>query len=97
MRRTVSTSKSKNSEAAIWQLIVNADAPMSRDAAARILTLSIPEEIHRRLAVLAERNRNGALTPEEQAEFDNCLRVGTTLSILKSKARKILKPRRRAS
>ena len=43
------TSKSINSEAAIWELIIHPDGPMSRDTAARILTLSIPEDDHRRL------------------------------------------------
>jgi hypothetical protein len=88
----VSAAKSSTSEAAIWESIVHPDSPMSRETATRILTLSIPENDQLRLRDLAERNRAGQLSVDELAEFDNYLRVGTMLSTLKSRARKILKP-----
>lgn len=44
---------------------------------------------------LAARARAGTLTAEEQAEIDTYGRVGSLLSILKSKARRSLKQRTR--
>jgi hypothetical protein len=41
--------------------------------------------------VLAERARKGSLTAEEVAELDSYLHVGSLLSILQSKARRLLK------
>ena len=42
---------------------------------------------------LAAKNRDGKLTPAEDQEFDDHIRVGQTLGILKSKARRSLKRR----
>ena len=44
-----------------------------------------------RMGELAEKNREGHLTPAEREELDTYVRVGMTLSILKSRARKRLK------
>jgi hypothetical protein len=44
---------------------------------------------------LSAKARRGTLTPEEDAEMDNFERVGSILSILKSKARQVLKRSRR--
>jgi hypothetical protein len=41
--------------------------------------------------VLAERAREGTLTPEESAELDSYLHVGSLVSLLQSKARRLLK------
>ena len=46
---------------------------------------------------LAVRNQDGTLTTEEESELDHYNRVGSLLSIMKSKARKLLKNGRHAS
>ncbi len=46
---------------------------------------------------LAAKNREGQLTPEEEEELSNYIRVGQTLGILQSKARRSLKAQRSAS
>ena len=46
---------------------------------------------------LAVKNQAGRLTPEESSELDNYTRVGSMLSVLQSRARQVLKPRRRVS
>ena len=43
---------------------------------------------------LAAKNRQGKLKPEEVVELDNYIRVGQTLGILQSKARRSLKASR---
>lgn len=56
-----------------------------------ILALEFPAEDRERMNQLAERAREGALTPEEQFEIDAYERVGFFLSLLQSKARSSLK------
>ena len=43
---------------------------------------------------LAARNRAGKLKPQEEEELNNFIRVGQTLGILQSKARRSLKVQR---
>jgi hypothetical protein len=45
---------------------------------------------------LADRNRAGTLTSDEAAELDNFSRVGSMMGILQSRARQVLKSRRRS-
>jgi hypothetical protein len=83
------------SEADIWERIIHPRGPMSKGAARRILDLAFTEEDRARMHDLAERNRRGVLSDEEEAEFDHFCRVGTLLSILKVRARRVLKTRTR--
>lgn len=82
-----------SSEADIWERIIDPRGPMSRDAARRILTLALTEEDRMRASELAELNRQGKLSDDEEADLDNLCRVGTLLSILKVRARRVLKSR----
>jgi hypothetical protein len=84
-------------EADLWERIVHPEGPMSRATAERILTLSLPADEKARMHELAERNRAGKLSPDEAEALDNYCRVGNLLSLLKSRARQLLKPRRRVS
>lgn len=63
---------------------------MSRATAERILTLSLPEDEKVRMHELAERNRNGTLSPQDAEALDNYCRVGSLLSLLKSRARQLV-------
>lgn len=84
-------------EAAIWERIIHPQGSMSRDEAKRIVTLEFSADERQRMHELAERNRAGILAPGEDEELDNFCRVGNTLSLLKSRARQVLKSRVRVS
>ena len=83
------------SEAAIWERIIHPSGAMSRDEAKRIVELEFSAEERQRMHELAERNRAGTLAPGDDEELDNFCRVGNTLSLLKSRARQVLKSRQR--
>ena len=85
------------SEGAIWERIIHPTGPMSRATAERVAELEFTDEERQRMHELAERNRAGTLAPREDEELDNFCRVGSTLSYLKSRARQVLKSRRRVS
>ncbi len=80
------------SEMTILRRIVDADKPNLSPAAARaILRFDFSARDRGRMNRLAAKNREGMLTPAEDQELDNYIRVGQTLGILKSKARRSLK------
>ena len=82
-----------NSEVAIWERIIHPSGSMPRATAQRIVKLEFTEDERQRMHELAERNRAGTLAPGEDEELDNFCRVGTTLSLMKSRARQVLKSR----
>ena len=84
-------------EIAIWERILRPMGRMSRATAREILQFDFPPAEVERMHELAARNREGKLRPGEEEELDDFCRVGTTLSLLQSRARQILKPGRRAS
>ena len=85
-------------EAAIWECLIHPNGELRRrDVARSILQLSFTSDERARMHELAVKNQDGTLTPEEESELDHYNRVGSLLSIMKSKARKLLKNGRRAS
>ena len=60
---------------------------LSAEAAEFLLAVEFEESDQRRMLQLAERSEAGALTAEEEAEFDGYLHVGNLLAVMKSKAR----------
>ena len=68
---------------------------MSKEAARRVLELAFTDQDRTRMHDLAERNRRGLLSDDAAAELDNYIRVGTLLTTLKLRARRILKSRDR--
>jgi hypothetical protein len=78
-------------EAEVWMRILHPDEELSPRVARAILGLSFPKNDIRRMHELSAKARAGALTLEEDAEMDTFERVGSILSILKSKARQVLK------
>jgi hypothetical protein len=66
-------------------------ASFSPEVARAVLELHFPDFDLRRMAELAEKARQGNLTPPEQAEADGYERVSSILGFLKSKARVSLK------
>ena len=86
-----------NTEAAILGRLIESRGSMSRDVAGYLLTIDFDADETDRMNLLAERARQGNLSPEEGAELDSYLHVGSLLSILHSKARRLLKSEVRAS
>ncbi len=80
------------SEIEILRRVVDPERPFqSADAARAILRLRFRASDRGRMNRLAAKNRQGKLNPDEEAELDNTIRVGQTLGILQSKARRSLK------
>ena len=81
----------------ILRRVVDPDQPfLSPDAARAILRLSFSAADRKRMTQLAGKNRSGTLKPAEEMELDNFIRVGQTLGILQSKARRSLRASRTA-
>jgi hypothetical protein len=85
------------SEMAILRRVVDPEHPFqSADAARAILRLRFSASDRGRMNRLAAKNRLGKLKPEEELELENYIRVGQTLGIFQSKARRSLKAIRRS-
>ena len=79
-------------EGAIWSRVIQPDDnDLTPEAARVLLRLSFPEADRRRMHELAEKARDGTLTPAEREEAANYERVGSFLSLVKAKARACLK------
>lgn len=89
--------RTAETEANIWTGILYPDGSIPLPAASAILNLSFTPEHRRRMKDLSAKARAGALLPEEEFEMENFERVGDLLSILKSKARQVLKSNGRKS
>ena len=92
--QTDQPAKTRTSEVAIFGRLIKTDnGDLSRELARYILTLGFDEEDQARMRELAEKNQEGALSPEEQEELQNYVKAGHLLALLHSKARKSLKKR----
>ena len=80
-----------NSEAAILGRLMQTKEGMSRDVAEYLLSMDFDASDRERISLLAERAQLGNLTTEEAAELDSYRHVGSLLSILQSRARRLLK------
>jgi hypothetical protein len=89
-----STATGTTSEMAILRRVVDTEQPLLPAEAARaILRLRFSASDRTRMNRLAAKNREGKLKPDEEVELNNYIRVGQTLGILQSKARRSLNPR----
>jgi hypothetical protein len=80
------------SEMSILRRVVDSDQPvLSTEAARALLRLRFSAPDRARMNRLAAKNRQGKLKPDEEIELSNYIRVGQTLGILQSKARRSLK------
>ena len=81
-----------NLEAAIWARLMQAQrGDLSPEAAEYLLSIGFEVGDRRRMQQLADRSESGALTLDEQAEFDSYLHVGNLLAVMQSKARVVLR------
>ena len=74
----------------LTRVISRGDAPLDRKVAEAILSIGFPPTDKQRIDDLAEKAREGTLSPDERAEADSYERVGHFVSLLKSKARRSL-------
>jgi hypothetical protein len=82
----------ESSEAAIFaRLWEGRTGGLTVPLARHVLKLGFGEADVARMRELARKNRGGRLTPAEEQELDNFVRVGDLLAILQSKARKLLR------
>jgi hypothetical protein len=81
--------------AAIWEHVVEFQGRLSPAAARGLLQLQFSERDHIRMAELSAKARSGDLSAEEQAELDTFERLGCLLDIVHSKARRVLKDKRK--
>ena len=81
-----------SSEGEILLRLIDPDrADLSPDAAQSLLELEFSAEDLQYMDELAEKARQGSLSPAEQVEIENYERVNNLLGILKSKARQSLR------
>ena len=64
---------------------------LSTELARALVRLEADREVQTRYDELAEKNTEGALTPEEQAELESLVRANSILTLLKAQARAFLR------
>ena len=82
---------------AIWHRVIQFNGDLSPSAARALLKLSFSKDDHQRMGQLSAKARAGALTSQDQREMDTFEQLGCLLDILHSKARRVLKKRRRTA
>jgi hypothetical protein len=81
-----------NSEASILARVIEEDpAEITPDVARYLLAMRLPPTDRERVDELSAKACAGSLTPEETAELDGYLHVGTLPGVLQSRARRSLK------
>ena len=78
-------------EVGVWLRILRPDGNLSPEVARAILRLSFPQADKKRMHDLSAKARAGTLSRDEETEMDVYERAGAILSILKSKARLVVK------
>jgi hypothetical protein len=92
MATRTGTSKTEAVGTAVLKQLADLDVESISPATARkILELRFDASHHTRVEALSQKAQEGTLTPSEQDELDEYIRVGTLLSILQSRARRVLK------
>jgi hypothetical protein len=77
---------------AVLEQLAELDAESLSPATARkLLEFRFAAAHHARVKALSRQAQAGTLDPAEQEELDEYIRVGTLLSILQSRARRVLK------
>ena len=86
-----------NTDAAIWERVIQFQGQLSIAAARALLKVQFGAEDLERMHYLAAKAQNGTLTEKEGIELDTYERLGCLLDILHSKARRALKRARAGS
>jgi hypothetical protein len=85
---------SPGDEVGVWLRILYPDGELTPASARVLLRLTFPEKDKGRMRRLSAKARMGTLTEDEEHAMEVYVRAGTMLSILKSKARQVLKTER---
>ncbi|HEV8062325.1 MAG TPA: hypothetical protein VGP68_20770 [Gemmataceae bacterium] len=93
----MATDTGTNEVTIFGRLIESGGKALSPQAARYILAIKFQPEERTRMHELAIKAQEGTLSPAEEIEIDSYERVGTLLSIWKTKARKALKQTNRNS
>lgn len=74
---------------AFWERVLEpAGHSMTPEVARWLLSLSADHAIQAWVDDLAAKNTEGTITPDELAEYDECLQAAEVVAILQAKARK---------
>ncbi len=85
----------RTTELNIWEMILRPRfGEMTAATARSILELSIPEAELARMKTLLAKAKAGSITREEILDLDEYERAGNMLSILKAKAKRVLRPKK---
>lgn len=85
-----------SSEGAIWTRIVNPrNGDLTPEGAKTLLELDFNPADRKRMEELAEKAREGTLTPRERKDAETYNRVAHLLALFQSKARQSLRARKR--
>lgn len=74
----------------VWSRMVSSCEPMSVSVAKFFVSFDFPEADHQRMAELNQRANEGLLSPQEKAEMTDYIRIGSFISVMKLKARRVL-------
>jgi hypothetical protein len=99
MHKTTTSSGSQTEIEILARVLGNNQGQLPPDIARYILTLEFSEQDKSRAHNLVVRNQDDALSPAEKEEMFAYAKAGTLLSILQSKARRVLgvKPKKRTA
>ena len=89
--KTVTTNPVPVSTAMLEQIAGLDAKSISPETARHLLELSISRSHQQQVDALSQKAQEGSLTPAEQAELDEFIRVADLLAILQSRARQALK------
>jgi hypothetical protein len=82
---------SPHSPAAIWErVLLPAKEDLTKEQAQYFVRLKFPPRDIRRMNALSAKAREGKLSPAEDEELENYIRIGHLLGILQSRARQVL-------
>jgi hypothetical protein len=97
MHKSTANDAEQNEVTILARVLCNEEGRLPPDIARYLLTLGFSAPDKARMHDLAVRNQEGALSPAENEELFAYAKAGTLLSILKSKARRVLgvKPKKR--
>ena len=82
--------KSAKAAPVLDRLVGSLSECLTPESARRVLALKADPALQARVDYLAGRGGEGRLTPQEEAEYRECVSYGTFIAILKSKARRLL-------
>jgi hypothetical protein len=99
MHTTTANGASQSEIGILARILGNDQGQLPADMARYILTLGFGERDKERMHDLAARNQDDGLTPAEKEELFAYAKAGSLLSLLKSKARRVLgvKPKKRTT